>query len=58
MGCALDGKPRPARAVALKSNSRSFVCRVAVAPPARLVSLKMICGPGDEGEPVITIMQP
>ena len=24
----------------------------------RLVSLKMICGPGDEGEPVITIMQP
>lgn len=24
----------------------------------RLVALKLVCGPGDEGEPVITIMQP
>jgi hypothetical protein len=25
---------------------------------ARLVSLKMVCGPGDAGDPVITIMEP
>jgi len=28
------------------------------AGPAELVTLKSVCGPGDEGEPVITIMLP
>lgn len=27
-------------------------------PPPQLVKLKSVCGPGDEGEPVITIMLP
>jgi len=27
-------------------------------PRARLVTLKALCGPGDDGEPVITIMLP
>jgi hypothetical protein len=29
---------------------------VAFAPP--LVRLKAVCGPGDQGEPVITVMMP
>jgi hypothetical protein len=47
-----------------------FVLRLPITPPQKagcndnrertppLVRLKAVCGPGDEGEPVITVMMP
>jgi hypothetical protein len=36
----------------------SFFMEIENAPKQKLIMLKAVCGPGDDGEPVITIMKP
>jgi hypothetical protein len=49
---------RAIKAAPVGENTMRFRCIYIMGAESRLVTLKAVCGPGDKGEPVITVMLP
>jgi hypothetical protein len=66
LGQSIDGRlwdtlqllRRAIKAAPVGENTMRFRCIYIMGAESRLVTLKAVCGPGDKGEPVITVLLP